>query len=113
MWKWIVNNDNYREAYHDAFNTLITDYCESGNLKNDIDQLYKMLLPYVEKDPTAFYSAEEYTKACEVLKEFCKRRTESVSKQLDGELSSESDRQNDQDKVDASDLKIKDMGAAV
>ena len=68
-----------------------------------------MLLPYVEKDPTAFCSAAEYKKGCETLKQFGIRRAESVRRQLNGDLATISEEQSDRDKVDASDLRLLDM----
>ena len=72
-----------------------------------------MLLPYVEKDPTAFYSAEEFRAACDTLRQVCLRRAESVRRQLDGTLASVSELQRTEEKVDASDLRLVDMGAFV
>ncbi|MBQ8129513.1 MAG: hypothetical protein IJ175_04605 [Clostridia bacterium] len=68
-----------------------------------------MLLPYVEKDPTAFCSADEFSKGCETLKQFGMRRAESVRRQLNGDLATISEEQSDRDKVDASDLRLLDM----
>ena len=66
-----------------------------------------MLLPYIQEDPTAFYSAEEYSKAYEMFCETCLRRAQSVRKQLDGDLASTNADQQDKDKVPASDSYIK------
>ena len=57
----------------------------------------------MKKDPTAFYSVDEYKHGCEVLKQFCDRRAKSIRMQLDGK----------QDNVDASDLSVVDMGAFI
>ena len=69
-----------------------------------------MIRPYVEKDPSAFYTLDEFDKAVETLKVFCEKRAESISKQLGGTLGSTTDTQKAEDKVDASGLKLSDMG---
>lgn len=110
MWNWIVSNDEYLEQYHSAFKTLISEYFESGRFEEETDALYEMLLPYVEKDPTAFYTADEFTQAYKTLKETCLLRAESIRLQLDGKLSTNSDEQSSEERVDASGINIKDMG---
>ena len=96
-----------------TLDSLISGYYESGEFDEEIDGLTEMLLPYVEKDPTAFYSADEFKNGCEVLKQFCNRRAESIRKQLDGGLPTASEDQSESDKVDASDISVMDMGAFV
>ena len=91
----------------------ITEYFASGKFEKEVSDLSSMLLPYVEKDPTAFYTADEFRSACIVFAKFGMRRAESIRKQISGELASFSDEQDSQDKVDASDLPIIDMGAGV
>ena len=71
-----------------------------------------MIAPYVEKDPTAFCSYEEYLTGVETFVKFCLLRAESVEKQLKGEIPStlagqETDTQN---RVDASEIWLPDMG---
>ena len=55
-----------------------------------------MILPYVEKDPSALYTADEFKTAYNTLKKTCLLRAESIRAQLDGTLSS---RTEDQDKT--------------
>ena len=110
MWKWIVSDKKYLKAYHDVFDTLIGSYFESGKFGREIDALYEMLLPYIEKDPTAFYTAEEFKKAYRTIREFCLLRAKSIRFQLDGKLSSSSGRQKAAERVDGSALCIRDMG---
>ena len=62
--------------------------------------MYALIDSYVEKDPTAFCTYEEFQKGVATLKEFCSLRTESVKLQLSGST----------DSVDASDLNLSDMG---
>ena len=113
MWSWIVEDGNYLKEYHAAMDSLIFGYIESGRMEREFDLLHRMLLPYVEKDPTAFYTAEEYAAGYEALISFCEKRVMSVRLQLEGGLSTDSATQSDKNKVDASDVRIIDMGATV
>ena len=87
------------------------DYAQSLFDTGVVHEIHVRLsvLPYVEKDPTAFCSAAEYKKGCETLKQFGMRRAESVRRQLNGDLATVSGEQSDRDKVDASDLRLLDM----
>lgn len=111
MWSWIVSNDEYKEKYHEIYNQLLTDYFESGEFDKEIDALYEMLLPYVEKDPTAFYSVDEFKQAYSTLKEFCNLRASSIRAQLDGELSTVTSSQEERKKIDASSINVNVMGS--
>ena len=110
MWSWITSSEEYLQKYHEAFEKLISEYFESGEFEKEIDALYEMLLPYIEKDPTAFYTAEEFTTAYETLKETCMLRAQSIRLQLDGKLSTVSNEQDAESQVDASSISIKAMG---
>lgn len=49
---------------------------------------------------------------CEMLKRCCLVRAESIRRQLDGGLSTDSRKQKEQDKVDVSDVDIAQIGAS-
>lgn len=72
-----------------------------------------MLLPWIEKDPTAFCTAEGFQTACETMKTFLAIRSESIRRQLTGELSTVSEEQEEQSMVDASALDLQSLGALV
>ncbi len=110
MWSWIASDETYLTQYHEVYEALISGYFESGRFEQEIDALYEMLLPYVEKDPSAFYTAEEFTKAVQTLKEFCLLRAESIRRQLDGTLSTKTSEQEKSAQVNASSLQVRDMG---
>ena len=111
MWSWISENEEYLEKYHEVYNELLTNYFESGEFEKQIDAIYEMILPYVEKETSAFYTADEFKAGYKTLKQFCLLRAESIRAQLDGELSADTSKQNDSDKISASDIKISDMGS--
>ena len=110
MWSWITSNDEYLNKYHESFTKLVS-YVNSEEFQNELARLYEMLLPYVEKDATAFYTADEFTKAFNTLKDFISFRAESIEKQLSGKLSTVTDKQEASDRVDASNINISDMGS--
>ena len=110
LWRWIVSDENYLREYHEEFDKLIASFFESGDFEREVHRLYDLMLPYVEKDPTAFFTPEEFKTGCETFLEFNKRRTESIRKQLSGELSTCSGDQDQESKVDGSDLHVLNMG---
>ena len=69
--------------------------------------------PYVEKDPTKFYTYEEFEAGMEALREFCALRAESVRGQLRGTIPSTSAGQTEDSSalVDASHITLSDMGS--
>lgn len=109
MWSWITSDEKYVEQYHGVYSQLLK-YFESGDFGAEADRIYNMILPYVEKDTSAFYNAEQFKTAYETLKDFCSLRAESIRKQLDGTLSTKTTEQKDSEKVDASSVTISDMG---
>lgn len=110
MWSLIVSNDTYKENYHKLFDEFITNYVESGWINEEIDRVTALITPYVEKDPSGFYNAEQFKTGYETLKEFITLRGQSIRKQLSGEIASTTDEQNEETLVDASNINLKDMG---
>ena len=109
MIDWILSNDEYLELYHQYFSEFI-DNTDFVALINETEAL---IAPFVEKDPTAFYTYGEFETGVAVLREFCNLRAESVRGQLDGEIPSTTAGQsaNDSALVDASLLNLSDMGS--
>ena len=111
LWNAVVSNEEYLEKYHQVYSELLRNFFENGKCTEEIERVYNMIRPYVEKDPTAFYTLDRFDTAVSTLKAFCEKRAESISKQLNGTLGSTGDTQKSEDKVDASDLKLTDMGS--
>ena len=109
MWKLVTDNDSLKEKYHRAMDEFLAAYFESGEFERETESLIEMLRPYVEKDPTAFYSADRFTSASRALRAFCLLRAESVRRQLDGDLSTETQDQLPGDKVDVPVITIDDL----
>ena len=110
MWSFIVNNEEYLEKYHDSLEKL-SAYVSSDEFTAELDRIYEMILPYVESDATAFATADEFKKGFETIKSFISLRAQSVQKQLTGELSTTTDDQKEEDRIDGDSITIKDMGS--
>ncbi|MER2235640.1 MAG: CotH kinase family protein, partial [Candidatus Limivicinus sp.] len=109
MADWIFANEEYTARYHE----LMAEFLDSFDLDAMITETAAMIAPYVEKDPTAFCSYEEFETGVETLRQFCALRSESVRGQLDGTIPSTDEGQNaDSDAlVDASGLTLSNMGS--
>ena len=109
---WIFADGESLAAYHEAYSRFISECIESGWLEEEIDRVKEMITPYVESDPSAFYTMEEFGKAVGVLKTFCARRAESVRGQLEGTIPSttEGQRENSDALINAGEISVADMG---
>ena len=76
---WIFSDEKALEAYHEAYERFITETVESGWLADEISRVQEMITPYVENDPTAFYTMDEFSKAVETMQAFCAKRRESMN----------------------------------
>ena len=74
----IFQSKEYTELYHQHF----TEFLETVDVQKIIEDAEAIIAPYVEKDPTKFYTFEEFEKGVATLKEFCELRTESIESQL-------------------------------
>ncbi|MBQ2449317.1 MAG: CotH kinase family protein, partial [Peptococcaceae bacterium] len=102
MWNWIAANEEYTEQYHQYYE----EFLNTVDVQSIIDNAYTLIKPYVKKDPTAFYSIEEFETGVETMRQFCKLRSESISMQLaNGETV------NNMNYVDASGLTLSNMGS--
>lgn len=110
MWAWITEDASWLEEYHAACDRLLKDYFESGAFEAEIDELYELLRPYVEKDPTAFYTVEEFDRGVATLKQVCLLRAASIRAQLDGSLATVTQDQDPAARIDASGVTVSDMG---
>ena len=110
MLAWIFQNEEYTELYHKYFAELISTVFDSGAFAQEFDSVVQMISPYVESDPTKFCTCEEFETGAQTLREFCLKRAESISGQLDGSIGSTSDTQKSSTLIDAGSLKISDMG---
>lgn len=112
----ILNDEDACALYHSYLEKLCTEYVQGGQFELTYTMLRGLLDSRVateEHDPTAFYTADEYTEAVEMLKTVIERRAESILGQLDGTIPSTIDGQQADSStlVDASDLDLSVMGS--
>lgn len=112
MVSWIFENEEYTELYHQYYDEFIRDYFESGRYTDLANRTFEMIAPYVEKDPTKFYTYEEFEKGVVTMAEYGELRSQSVRAQLEGTIPSTSEEQSGfSDFIDASSLTLSDMGS--
>ncbi len=109
MWGWIQSSEEYAEMYHAYF----AEFLDTVDIRGIIDEAYALIRPYVEKDPTAFCTLEEFETGVETLRTFCALRTESVRGQLEGTIPSTDagQREDSSSLIDASGITISAMGS--
>ena len=102
MLNWIFESEEYTALYHQYF----AEFLNSVDIQGIINNTYDLIQSYVEKDPTAFYTYEEFELGVETLRQFCNLRSSSISMQLDnGETA------DNMSYVDASAITLSDMGS--
>ncbi len=113
MIAWIFENEEYTELYHQYFAEFLAMFYENGALEEMIDSVSEMIAPYIEKQPTEFYTYEEFQTGVATLKEFCSLRMESIEGQLNGTIPATSSGQSADSSalVDGSNVKVSDMGS--
>ena len=84
---------------------------DSGEFQKEADRVHELIRPYMEKDPKAFYTADRSRKAYETVLGFTEMRSESVKRQLNGNLATRSEMQEKENQVDASGITLQDMGS--
>lgn len=56
----LFQNESYIKKYHSYMEELISGPMAYENIENMIDELSTLIAPYVEKDPTKFYTYEQF-----------------------------------------------------
>ncbi len=108
----LMKNNAYYAQYHEYFDYFIESYFESGYFEDFIKNSRVMIAPYVEQDPTAFCSYEDFLLGVDTITNFCLLRAESVRGQLDGTIPSTIAAQAEDKSsfIDASSVWLPDMG---
>lgn len=109
----LFENEEYLKCYHKYLSELMEKYFEDGSFEKKIDGLNALIGSYVQNDPTAFYTYEEYCTALAAFKNIGNLRAESISGQLDGTVPSTTEEQRTaSDKlIDASSVKLSELGS--
>ena len=110
----LFENEEYFERYHSYLGELLEKYFTDGKFNSRIDELDNLIGKYVQSDPTAFFTYEEYQTALEAFKNLANLRAESVSGQLDGTVpSTTAEQRTASDKlVDASSVTMSQVGSS-
>ncbi len=112
LYHHVMKRDAYFAQYHAYFDQLIAGYFESGHFEIFAADTVKMIAPFVEKDPTAFCSYEEFLLGAETIEQFCLLRAQSVRGQLEGRIPAtiKGQAEDSSSFVDASSIWLPDMG---
>ncbi len=102
MWYWIASDEDYLAQYHQYYEEFLNTVDVAGIIEN----AYPLIKDYVAKDPTAFYTYEEFETGINAMRRFCELRTESITAQLANGTTAEQ-----VDYADAADLNTSDMGS--
>ena len=81
MADWIFQSEEATALYHEYF----AQFLDTVDITALIDEAYALIAPYVEKDPTAFCTYDEFEAGVDALRQFCTLRTESIRRQLAGD----------------------------
>ncbi|MDO4740626.1 MAG: hypothetical protein Q4A66_08175, partial [Eubacteriales bacterium] len=102
-------DEEYTALYHEYFRLFL----ETVDPQELIEQARQLIAPYAEKDPSAFYTYEEFEAAAAALQEFCGLRVPSIEGQLAGQIpaTDEGQRAAQDSLVDASVLQLSVMGS--
>ena len=109
LWSRYIADETCRNAYHAAMDQFLKEQIESGTLEKEIDRVYMMIRPYIENDPTKLCTLQDTDEAHEILKQICLLRAESIRRQLNGSLASETKLQNPADRVDPAGADVQDL----
>ncbi|MEC2055220.1 CotH kinase family protein [Peribacillus psychrosaccharolyticus] len=94
----LLEDDENRETFNKYLKKMATGFFSEETITEKVSEITSMITPYVEKDPTKFYTMEEYLKATtgdESIIEFSTQRAESILAQLSGELVVEAETSSD------------------
>ncbi len=81
MADWIFQSAEATALYHEYF----AQFLDTVDITALIDEAYALIAPYVERDPTAFCTYDEFETGVDTLRQFCTLRTESIRRQLSGD----------------------------
>ena len=109
MMDWIINDEDYLTRYHQYFAQFLAE----NDVMAMLEQTLTLITPYVEKDPTRFYTISEFETGVETLRQFLTLRIQSVEGQLAGTIPATSDGQrlNSSALIATGNLVLSDMGA--
>lgn len=85
----LLSNEEYKEKYKAYLKEIADGFFAEDNMQSMTDSISSLITSYVEKDPTSFYTPEQFKEGVsgdKSLVKFAAERAESIKKQLSGEL---------------------------
>ena len=83
---WIFAGETDTEQYHRYFDAFMSELVESGWLQAEINRVAVLIDPYVQQDPTAFCTYDQFLQGVDALQTWCTLRAQSVRGQLNGTI---------------------------
>ena len=93
----LLKNEKYRDKYNGYLEQIAKEFFDEENMQTIMTSISATILPYVEQDPMKFTTTEQFLEGVSgdnSLVEFAKQRSDSIVKQLSGELVVEADTSN-------------------
>lgn len=87
----LLEVQEYKELYHSILQEAVDGYLSNDTFTARVNELAAMISPYVQADPNAFYSYEEFQAAVPSLIATNASQVENISRQLDGTIPSSGD----------------------
>ncbi|WP_083496971.1 CotH kinase family protein [Brevibacillus choshinensis] len=85
----LLSVDEYREKFNGYLKEIATNYFTEDYMGTMMADISTLIAPYVEKDPTKFYTTEQFKESVsgeKSLVQFAVKRAASIQAQLSGEL---------------------------
>ena len=108
----LLDNEEYRNKYHEYLSVLAEQYVRGGELDKTISTYTAEIQDIVGTEENAHYKADDFVTALEQLKLFLQKKSESVIGQLNGSIPPDRKGQSDSPEklIDTSDLDVRLMG---
>jgi len=84
----LLENEEYLAKYHEYLRQLSEEYVLGGALAATLERIHEEIDTYVETDPTAFSTYEQFSAAARSLQAAAELRAQSVLGQISGEIPS-------------------------
>ena len=102
-----IDDDVYRQEYHDCFSDFLSAYFDSGKYIGECARVRELIRPYIENGMT-FYTVEDFDIAGDNLDKYSLLRSMSIKGQLDGTIPTtlEGQEENPDSLIDIGDLDL-------
>ncbi|MFC6456999.1 CotH kinase family protein [Paenibacillus vulneris] len=87
----LLKVDKYKEQYHQIVKEMVQGYLSEDKFVARVQELADLISDGVAKDPTAFYTYDQYQQGITQLQSFNSQMVASLTKQLDGTSPSSGD----------------------